>query len=267
MARVVAQLRQEPVAGVFVDAAQLAAVHWIGILLQADEILEAIADGVAIIGPDRQVFWANPEFLQVTGHHVGALGLRIEDALGTSYPVCTDTDPFAQATTSRRPAEMTVRVQENRYLRVTATPVFDTAGALTHQIILTRDITAEVLQEQKINAIHRAGEELADLTPEELAELTADERKDLLKLNIIRHVKDLFGLDFIEIHLLEPETGRLVPLLAEGMIALASKRALFARERDNGVTGFVAATGSSYLCRDTASDPLYLEGAAAAHAP
>ena len=29
----------------------------------------------------------------------------------------------------------------------------------------------------------------------------------------------------------------------------------------NGVTGFVAATGKSYLCEDTREDPLYLEGA------
>ena len=32
----------------------------------------------------------------------------------------------------------------------------------------------------------------------------------------------------------------------------------------NGVTGFVAATGKSYLCEDTSEDPLYLEGAAGA---
>src|SRR6185295_18549303 len=29
----------------------------------------------------------------------------------------------------------------------------------------------------------------------------------------------------------------------------------------NGVTGFVAATGESYLCEDTDNDPLYLPGA------
>jgi CheY-like chemotaxis protein len=31
--------------------------------------------------------------------------------------------------------------------------------------------------------------------------------------------------------------------------------------QDNGVTGYVAATGRSYLCPDTTRDPLYLEGA------
>ena len=39
----------------------------------------------------------------------------------------------------------------------------------------------------------------------------------------------------------------------------AAQRPLFARPRDNGVTGFVAATGKSYLCEDTSEDRLYLE--------
>ena len=39
---------------------------------------------------------------------------------------------------------------------------------------------------------------------------------------------------------------------------------LFALPQNNGVTGFVAATGKSYLCEDTTEDPLYLEGVAGA---
>jgi CheY-like chemotaxis protein len=41
----------------------------------------------------------------------------------------------------------------------------------------------------------------------------------------------------------------------------AAGRKLFVSAVDNGVTGFVAATGRSYLCEDTTSDPLYLRGA------
>ena len=48
------------------------------------------------------------------------------------------------------------------------------------------------------------------------------------------------------------------------MTTQAASRELFARKEGNGVTGFVAATGQSYLCPDTAHDPLYLEGAAGA---
>ena len=46
------------------------------------------------------------------------------------------------------------------------------------------------------------------------------------------------------------------------MTPLAANRELYARTENNGVTGFVAATGRSYLCPDTTKDPLYIEGAA-----
>ena len=77
-----------------------------------------------------------------------------------------------------------------------------------------------------------------------------EERTDLLKHNIIRHMKDLLGLDFIEIRLLDRGSGRLIPLLTEGMTPAAATRELYARKENNGVTGFVAATGQSYLCPD-----------------
>jgi CheY-like chemotaxis protein/GAF domain-containing protein len=144
------------------------------------------------------------------------------------------------------------------------TPVFDAAQSLTQLIALTREITDETQQQLKVNAIHKAGDELADLTPEELSEMGVEERTDLLKYNITRHMKDLLGLDYIEIRLLDRASGRLIPLLTEGMTPIAANRELYARKENNGVTGFVAATGQSYLCPDTTHDPLYLEGAAGA---
>jgi len=39
-----------------------------------------------------------------------------------------------------------------------------------------------------------------------------------------------------------------------------TSRALYAKKEGNGVTGFVAATGKSYLCEDTTEDDLYLDG-------
>ena len=64
----------------------------------------------------------------------------------------------------------------------------------------------------------------------------------------------------VEVRLLDQKTGRLEPLLAVGMDPEAAARVLYAQPQNNGVTGFVAATGKSYLCEDTTEDPLYLEG-------
>src|SRR5205823_11337786 len=100
----------------------------------------------------------------------------------------------------------------------------------------------------------------ADLPSDQLADMSVEERIELLKLNIRRLTHDLLHYDVIEIRLLDRQTGLLVPLLQEGMTPEAGGRALYAKAEDNGTTGFVAATGKSYLCPDTTTDPLYLEG-------
>ena len=86
-------------------------------------------------------------------------------------------------------------------------------------------------------------------------------RIELLKQNLRRYIRDLLHYDIIEVRLLDRRTGELRPLLEDGMTKEAACRVLFARPAGNGVTGYVAATGQSYLCPDTASDPLYFEGA------
>jgi CheY-like chemotaxis protein len=74
----------------------------------------------------------------------------------------------------------------------------------------------------------------------------------------------LLNYDVIDLRLLDRSTGRLVPLLEEGMLPKAMTIELYAKEEGNGVTGYVAATGKTYLCRDTAAEPRYIEGAAGA---
>ena len=102
-------------------------------------------------------------------------------------------------------------------------------------------------------------------TAAQLANLDVPARIELLKSNIRRLTRDLLHYEVIEIRLLQPDTGKLVLLVQEGMIPEATGRELLARAEGNGVTGFVAATGKSYLCPDTQADPLYLPGAPGAH--
>jgi CheY-like chemotaxis protein/GAF domain-containing protein len=255
-------LRDQKFAAVYVDASQLSAVRWVGMMIQAEEILDAISDGVAVVDPDLRIIWANPEFHSLTDSAVPPVGAPFYRALGESETLGPDPCPFTTAVASKAPATTAMKITGNRYLRVTVTPVFDASNRLTHLIALTRETTDETQQQLKVNAIHKAGDELADLTPEELAQMGVEERTDLLKYNIARHMKDLLGLDFIEIRLLDRATKRLIPLLTEGMTPLAANRELFARKEGNGVTGYVAASGMSYVCPDTTKDPLYLEGAA-----
>src|SRR5260370_680832 len=128
-----------------------------------------------------------------------------------------------------------LQCSDNRYLELHITPIHGMDGQSVHLISLGRDVTAEVNQQQKLNALHQAGRELAALAPDQLADMVVEERVELLKLNLRRIVHDLLHYDVIEIRLLNRQTSFLEPLLAEGMTPEAPRRELRASATGNGV--------------------------------
>ena len=188
------------------------------------------------------------------------IGVNFYTALGSPEILGPDFCPFHTALATGHSTSSTLRCKESGYFHVHAAPVREIDGPPRHLIVTVRDVTQEVQQQQKLAAIHQAGMELADLTPEELFQMPVKERIELLKSNIVHFTKDLLNFEVVEIRLLDRATNRLEPLLALGMLTEAANRVLYALPQNNGVTGFVAATGKSYLCEDTSEDPLYLQG-------
>jgi CheY-like chemotaxis protein len=254
----VALLRTEHFDGVFLDPANPAVGAVTGSLSQAERILEAIADGMAIVDTELRVLWANPTFELWCNGPPGGRGFY--EALGSPEILGPDYCPFHTAL-SGKTVSTRLHCRDNRYVEMQITPVLEQQGKVRQLIALGRDITSEAQQQQKLDAVHKAGRELAALSPEQLAEMSVEERVELLKLNIRRNTHDLLHYDVVEVRVLDRHTGILEPLLDEGMTPEAAKRVLRADAKGNGVTGFVAATGKSYLCPDTATDPLYIEGA------
>ena len=230
--------------------------------LRAQRVLEALPDGVVLLDTADTIRWANARFREWCGGEPA--GRPILAALGDPEVLGPEFSPFHAALASARTSDATLRTSDSRYYHLLSTPLL--AGgpgewpASDHVIVSIRDVTHTMLEQQKRAAIHQAGQKLADLSPAELADMTIEERIDLLKSNILHYSRDLLQFDVVEIRLLDRQTGRLEPLLAEGMQPEAEARILFARTEHNGVTGYVAATGRSYFCNDTTKDPLYLEG-------
>lgn len=222
------------------------------------EILDHLPDGIALVDAVCVVHWSNDRLTAWCGS-CAADGRDLFAVLGAAP--AADLEPFRAAVAAGRGGRVTVRTEAGRYFDVQCSPAFAAAGGPeSRAVVAVRDVTPTILEQQKLAAIHAAGRTLADLTPTELADMTVDERIELLKSNILHYSKDLLQFDVVEIRLLDRQTGRLEPLLAEGMQPEAEARILYARPEHNGVTGFVAATGGSYLCTDTTKDPLYLEG-------
>jgi CheY-like chemotaxis protein len=255
-------LRSDRFDGLFLDTRDTGVRQWMGNLLQAERILEALPDGVAVVGADLRIVWANTTFEHWCGG--GPPATRgFYDALGSPEILGPDYSPFHTALAGRS-AITRLHGRDNRYMELHVAPIHDGDERIRQLIVLGRDVTSEVLQQQKLDALHQAGQELAALSPEQLAEMSVEERIELLKLNIRRFTHDLLHYDVIEIRLLDRQTERLEPLLEEGMTTEAAQRVLYPRTENNGVTGYVAATGKSYVCADTANDPLYIEGASGA---
>jgi CheY-like chemotaxis protein len=256
-----ALLRSERFDGIYADTHDPALWSQAENLFQAERILAALADGVAVVNPDLRVTWANGTFEKWCGGPM--LGRGFYDALGSPEILGPDYCPFHSALAGKA-ISTRLHCRDNRYLELHVTPVYSADNKVSQLISLARDVTSEVQQQQKLDALHQAGRELAGLSPDQLSEMSVEERVEGLKLNIRRLTHDLLHYDVIEIRLLDPQTARLEPLLQEGMTAAAAGRVLYAKAEGNGITGFVAATGKSYLCPDTATDPLFLEGSAGA---
>lgn len=259
--RALAMLTKGDFSAVYADTEMFARALDPGRLLQNERILQGMPDGVVLLNTENIVIWGNGKLREWTSEE-SVLGRNFYALLGNPEILGPDFCPFHTAFASGKPSASTLQSDDNTYYRVHAAPIIDIeSGRAEHLVVTIRDVSDEMLQQQKIAAIHQAGVELADLTTDEVAEMDVQERIDLLKENILHCTEAVLNFDVVEIRMLNQETGNLQPLLAVGMKPEAEIRELSASAEHNGVTGFVAATGKSYLCEDISEDPLYIEGA------
>ncbi len=254
-----ASLRQQPFDGMLIGASQLNEALDEGRLLQNQYILDRIPDGIALLDRESRVVWGNKQLGEwFPGERM--VGLNFFEAIHRPQILGPVANPLSAAFATRKQAWTQFKVADNRYFKLVATPIPDHHGRIDHLIVSIHDTTAATVERQKLVALHEAGVGLADLTPDELLQMDMSQRIDLLKSNILHYTQHILNFDVIEIRLLDPQSQQLVPLLSVGIDSAASKKPLFAHKQGNGVTGFVVATGKSYLCEDTANDPLYLDG-------
>jgi len=228
-------------------------------MLLHEHILDGMPDGVVVLNEDNVVIWANQRFRRWSTREPG-VEPGFYSLLGGPEILGPDFCPFHTAFATGEPTTTTLRTSDNRFFRVHAVPLGESDSSEPQLVVTVRDVTSDEQQQHKLAAIHKAGIELANLKPAEVCHMATESRIELLKSNILHHTQDLLKFDVVEIRLLDQFSKELKPLLSVGLDQEAAERPLFAKPADNGVTGFVAATGESYLCEDTTDDPLYLTG-------
>jgi CheY-like chemotaxis protein/GAF domain-containing protein len=231
-------------------------------MIQGGGLLDQLPDGYALLDTNERVVWCNASLLKLAGRESGGEGVPFFDLFESAQLRGPDFTPINTALASNQTTCGLMQVGGSRWLDLRMTPVFESEPDCPFGLIaFVRDVTLEVNEQERMQAIYQAGLELGDLTPQEVLEMGWEERKELLKAKILHFTKDLLKFETVEIRLFDhANKKRLVPLLVYGMEQAAVERELFAEPTGNGVTGYVAATGNSYLCLDTAHDPLYLVG-------
>ncbi|NMC21116.1 MAG: GAF domain-containing protein [Thermogutta sp.] len=228
-------------------------------------VLEDVPEGLVIVDRSRRVLWANRRAEVLAGAEAPVAGKHFyKDMFPNVRLLHADFAPLSFAFRQRRTASTSFATPDGRILLLEVVPRIVSEAPPTCALVLLRDVTEEREPWQRLNVIYEAGLQLAEIAPQDLIHRTSAQRIELLRERCLRFLRDVLRFKVFEIRLVTPEpaTGRmkLVPLIADGMSEEAAKRVLYVAYSGSGITGYVAASGLSYICDDTLTDNLYLQG-------
>ncbi|MBL8889437.1 MAG: GAF domain-containing protein [Planctomycetaceae bacterium] len=257
--KILSLLQGETFDGVFVCADSFREILGLGELIRDSQILKNLPDAVALLDRDERIVWCNEKLAACTGRS-DVSNLRLMDCFPDVALDGSDEDPVHTAAMIGRQTVTRLRFKNANEFDLIVSPVLGRSGKSDQLIVVMRDMTRESQQKQKMNAIHAAGVELANLTPEEIFQWDFRQRIEVLKANILHYTQEVMKFDYFEIRLIDTKTNQLNVLLSVGINSERAQQPLYVSINGQGVTGYVAATGESYYCPNTSTDHLYLDG-------
>lgn len=213
-------------------------------------VLDSVNQAVCIVGQAGQVDWANPKMLGFA-----------PDVRDRVRRCCVET--FANAPshgTQIRGRRFSLTTKNNEQYEVTTTPVMDARNEVTEVVAVAWDVTSARRLQDKIDAIDRAGRELLNLDAEQFARLDMQERMSLLEQKILRSTQELLHFESFEIRIIDKKNNKLELVLASDMSSKGLTTDIYASCEGNGIRGYVASRGRSYICPDVTQDPRALDG-------
>ncbi|NLW86549.1 MAG: response regulator [Planctomycetes bacterium] len=245
-------MRQTQFDAVLAETADFLPLERGAVTHQAAVVLDTIGDGVCIIGPGGELVWAN--------RRARELPSETRQSLKTLCMSVFEEFSEMKNCAALRGKRFSMMPQDGAYFEVLCSPVCDRQGVLRQVAAVVVNATVQRRQELKLNAIDRAGRELVRLDYEALSNRDAVQRLALLEERIIRCSKDVLSYQHFAVLLLDKRTNRLELVISEGLDEDPRKYELFARTDGNGICGYVAATGRSYICHDVRTDQRYIPG-------
>ncbi len=221
--------------------------------MRTENFLEEIGQGACVVGRDGRLIWANERLRSYPPAIVDA----IREAC---VNLCRE---FAAEPPSSDPVRIksrTIDVDEDYRFDLTVSARLGLDGRIEQVVALAWDMTETKRLQEKINAIDAAGRELVSWDTEALTQMDVADRLETLERGIVTCCRDLLHFDNFVVRVLDRQTNRLDTILATGLSEEARSLTLYAEPEGNGISGYVAATGRSVLCRDTSRDPRYVPG-------
>jgi CheY-like chemotaxis protein/GAF domain-containing protein len=249
----VAALRNEPFDLVLAGSTELLPLTRAAAHERAGRILEGIAQGACIVARDGRLIWANVALRQ----YPPAVADAIRQAC---VRVAGEWASAAPSPPAGHVRQEVVRVGPDFCCELSVSALPAASGGVEEVLGLCTDTTAMARMREKLDAVDSAGRELVALNADETALLEVGERLQLLEEKLIRYCRDLLRFTHFNVLVLDPKSARLQTVLAGGFSEAARNVEVYARETGNGISGYVAATGKSYICPDISRDPLYIPG-------
>lgn len=161
----------------------------------------------------------------------------------------------------RSPQKLQFTVDDGPFYELVVSPASLNADGEVRSVVgVLWDVTESKELDNKVAAIDAAGSELMKIESAEIAKMNMAQRLKWLEDKIVHYVHDLLHFDNFEVRLLNKETRQLELVIAVGIAPLKIGEVIYASTEGNGISGYVAATGESYICRDAHRDPMYREG-------
>ncbi len=224
----------------------------------AGSLLNAIGEGVCIATREGMILWVNDTLKAWSPSLLNRISTLCREQAPSLFP-----KNAAPATTPRSLPPLAL---DGRDYEVSLSPVGmpgpdgTMPARADHIAVAVRDVSAVHVLRRKLDAIDRAGSEMVRMDAESVRKLNAHERLKLLEAKIIRVAHDLLHFDHFAIRLLDEKTGKLELVMGSGLTPDFDLFDIYPRLEGCGISGYVAATGRSYVAQDVTKDELFLPG-------
>jgi CheY-like chemotaxis protein len=245
--------------GIFSDAADFLPLERALVSQQANLILNTIGEGVCIVDGEARCNWMNKKMQAWPARVHEKIRRTCQEAFELFSKQVSPQTPETPASFSRS-KRYTLNIEDQQFLEMIASPVISPSGQVVQVVAVVWDATSTRRLQQKIDAIDKAGRELVRLEGDALTKMSVTQRLKLLEDKIISFTRELMHFDHFAIRLLDRKSNKLELVISVGLPVDALNIDLFAETESNGISGYVAASGRSYICPDVERDPRYVMG-------